>query len=168
MERLPATNACTFAFVQSTSIVPFLVPLVGALATFLFNRGSRLRRARTAALEDLQLHERALVLFGAEDPVIDQVRAHARESLRAYNTRRAADAKRPVAWLTAGTMTCASLVLSTASVALGADNAWVLLALGALVGVLGIGAEAGFQKAQVRLALKRIPTGARDASGEME
>ncbi|MGZ6583158.1 MAG: hypothetical protein ACXVHX_02265 [Solirubrobacteraceae bacterium] len=80
--------------------------------------------------------------------------------------RRAADSKRPVTWLTGTAMICASLVLSVVSVALGQHNAWVLLALGAIVGAVGIGAETGLQVLAVRLALRRIPTASPDDNAE--
>ncbi len=158
MTRRHRASAGMFASVGSTWIIPFLAPMVGAVAAFCLNRGSRLRRARTAALEDLQLHDRAKALLGANDPMIDQIKAHARESVRVYATRRAAHAKRLDAWLSAAAIIVTSLVLGTVIVALDLQDSWVLLALGVIGGLVGIGTQGALERVQVGLALRKVPT----------
>lgn len=138
--------------------VPFVVPVIGAIAAFLLNRGTRLRRARTAALEDLQLHEKASALFGPDDPMIDQVKAHARNSVQAYSARRAAEAKRPVAWLSRAAVVLTALSLGWVSVTLDLDAPWALVTLGIIGGGVGIGVEAGIERIQIGRALKKLPT----------
>lgn len=139
-------------------MIPFLTPMIGAAAAYFLNRGSRLRRARTAALDDLQLHDRAEALFGVDDPLVDQLRAHARESAKSYNARRGASQKRAYAWLSLAAILVTSVVLGTVAVSLKVENHWVLIGSGVVGGVVGILVEAGLEKLMIRQALRQIPT----------
>ena len=141
---------------QTLSWVSFFT-VIGAFAAYLFNRGTRLKRARMAALEDLQLHEKASALFGSDDPMVDQVRAQARASVKTYNARRAAEVMRPVAWVSRLTVLISAVVLGALAVGLGVDEPMSLLALGAVGGVIGICVETGTERLLIRRPLRKIP-----------
>lgn len=67
---------------QVPDLTPFLAPVIGAATAFILSRGSVLRRSRTAALEDLQLNEKAIGLLDSADPLVDQITAPARNTLQ--------------------------------------------------------------------------------------
>lgn len=96
---------------QISDITPFFVPVVGAVTAFFLSRGSALRRSRTAALEDLQVSEKATSLFEKGDPLADQIMAHARTSLLRYHGARVATDQR--ASRIAGRLLLAAVILAS-------------------------------------------------------
>ena len=141
---------------QAALGVALLAPIVGAVVAYFLNGGSRLRRARLAAIEDLSLHEKAKVLLGEESPLVDQVETQARVSVRQYLARRAAHAGRAAAWFGLATIAVISILLAAVTVALDITSIRATVAIGVLGGAVGVAAEATFQRRSIHLALRRL------------
>lgn len=135
-----------------------VAPVMGALATFFLARGNRVRRARAAALEDLKLYEGSLTAWGPRDPLVDQLKEHARRSVRHYSNRRVGAEQAVGTWVSLGVILFLSIVLGVPFYL--ADNfSWpVVMAAGALGGVAGSVAEGAIARLRVRLALRGLPT----------
>lgn len=138
------------------TLIPFITPAVGAAVAFFLNRGSRARRSRTAALEDMQLADRAVTLFGAKDPLTDQLQEHARATARIYLAKKAVETRRPIVIGTQIVLVSVTLTLGAISVVTGTNSLPWLLGLGAVGGIAGVVAEWQLEKAHTRRAMADI------------
>lgn len=135
-----------------TSAWSLLIPIVGALATFLFTRGTAVRRSRSAALEHLYIAEKAGTIFGEGDPLTDQAMAAARTALRAHLRSMQRRTRAPIEWW--GRAAFAVVAISGAAVAvvgLGDDaSQWSLVVAGACSGLAaalaGLGATTWLER----------------------
>ncbi len=139
-------------------VAPFLVPVIGAVITFILGRGSALRRARTTALEDLQVHEKTVSMLGDRDPLVDQINAHARASVRKYNALRAAADQRRTRILVRSVVSGIVIAAGVVAVVADVDDTWGPVLIGAAAGLVALGVEPVVQRLQVRQALRAVGT----------
>lgn len=132
-EEVPVDRAVTDAkremdkkekggLVKVMSWLPVVPPILGAVAAFMLNRGNRVRRARSAALDDLLLHERAATLLQDSQHLIDQLAAHARESVRTYDVTRVAAGKKREAWVARATVAGLAVLMGVPAIAFEIDS----------------------------------------------
>lgn len=137
--------------------LPVVTPILGAVAAFMLNRGTRVRRARSAALDDLLLHERAAILLHHSQHLLDQLAAHARESVRTYDATRVAAGKKREAWIARATVVGLAVLMGIPAVALEIETTRALIALGTVGGLAGIATEALVARHRIRSALSALP-----------
>lgn len=139
------------------SWLPVVPPILGAVAAFMLNRGTRVRRARSAALDDLLLHDRAATLLQDSQHLLDQLAAHARESVRTYDATRVAAGKKREAWIARAIVVGLAVLMAIPAVALDIDSIWSLIGLGMIGGTAGIATEALIARLRIRRALSALP-----------
>lgn len=141
--------------------LPLIAPVLGAVATFFLARGNRVRRARSVALEDLRLAGDAVTVLGAQDPLVDQVTAHARRGVREYSNRRARADKAIGGWISLLVIAATSTLIGVPFYLNDAHSWWGLMLAGALGGIAGSLAESTVDRVRIWSALRAVPTAPR-------
>ena len=140
-------------------VLTLVPPLAGALVAFILNRGNTSRRLRTRALDDLNIAERAKTLLAPSDPITDQIRARAAESLRQYLAGDHRVSRRRVAVKTSLIMGLFGVCWSIGVVAITNGAPRLEMAAGSATGgLLCVGIQTWLERRELRKELGALPT----------